>query len=338
MPGRNGQVSRVYCVLTLLEGAPHGLTVKELTDRACERGHKASERTVRRDLDALSAAGFPLNVTGKSDDNAQRWALDRVARVNEHFVLTARELLALYLARGALTPLKDTPFYADLDSIFAKIDERLGARHHEHLDELSSELRFEPGPRWGLGLDPDTLETVRSSCTNRQVLKVRYYSASAGTDRVRRLGPHYLYFAKGSLFLVAEDLDDSGIKIFSLARMKEAEMLDEQYAKEPVDPEAYFKSSFGIYHGTEAVKVQVEFSPKLAPYIKERRWHESQTVVSKAGGSILVTLEVAITPELVQWVLGFGPDAFVLSPPELAKKITEAAAGVVAKYQSPKAA
>ena len=39
-----------------------------------------------------------------------------------------------------------------------------------------------------------------------------------------------------------------------------------------------------------------------------------------------------MTPELVQWVLGFGGDAYVIEPQELQKEVNNWAEGTVALY------
>lgn len=339
MPGRNAQVARIYTILNLLEGAPQGLTVPEIESRVTERGHEASRRTIYRDLEALNAAGFPLFPSGGDADNAAtRWVLEKTTTINKSLVLSTRELVALYLAQGMLIPLKDTPFYEDLQSIFKKIDEKLGSKSREYLSELASEIRFEPAPRWGLGLDPDLLETIRAACAERQCLEVQYQSASSGRKDQRRLGPHFLYFAKGSLYLVAEDLKEAKVKVFSCPRINQARMLDLPYAADPIDPEEYFKDSFGIFRGEKPIGISIEFSNTIAPYIKERRWHQSQRIVTKANGSIHLQLETSITPELIQWVLGFGAHARVLEPQGLREQIISSAAELLSLYQGRKAA
>lgn len=340
MSGRNSQVSRIYAILNLLEGAPQGLTVLELTSRVNDLGHDSTKRTIYRDIEALEAAGFPLyNETDSTEDKAAgRWKLERTARVSNYLTISPRELIGLYLAKQVLTPLKETPFYKDLDQLFSKIEEKLGKKNQDHLKELSQSMHFEPGPIWGLGIDPTLLDTVHAACAENQVLSCTYASVNSKSKKVRRLGPHYLYFAKGSLYLVAEEMDTHIVKTFSLPRMSDAEMLDEPYNGTKTDPEEHFKDSFGVYRGEAAVDVELHFKRELSSFVKERSWHASQRVIAKGDGTATVQLHVALTPELTQWILGFGSMVTVTNPPQLkaslqleAKKLLDLYSGKLKK-------
>ena len=335
MPGRNSQVARIYAVLDILEGAPQGLTVTEIWSRLQDRGHETVKRTVYRDLEALNQAGFPTFPTEDPDTDklAQRWRLERIARISPQLVLTSRELMALYLARGMLIPLKDTPFYRDLVSVFTKLDEKLSTKARKHFELLSSEIHFEPGPRWGLGVDPDILDTVHAACSEGQLLTFIYASVNSQTRRERRIGPHYLYFAKGSIYLVGEDLEDGTVKVFGVPRIGEARMLDDVYEGERTDPAKFFGDTLGVWRAGAPVEVRMLFSKVMAPYVKERSWHHSQRVVSREDGTAEMTLEVAVTPELVQWVLGFGADAIVVGPSELIDSVLKEVDGMAARYR-----
>ena len=103
-------------------------------------------------------------------------------------------------------------------------------------------------------------------------------------------------------------------------------MLDEEYRGEMANPEDYFHGVFGIFRNdTPPVQIKIQISSRIAPFIKERRWHTSQRIVSKGDGSIILSVDVAITPELIQWVLGFGSDAYVIEPAILQTRIAEEA-------------
>ncbi len=335
MAGRNTQVSRIYCILDLLEQAPQGLSISEIHARATDRGHDASKRTVYRDLEALSDAGFPLfPESDKTSDGSQRWRLDRSAKVNQYFILNARELFALFLARGALTPLRETPFFSDLQAIFQKLEQKLGNRNVEHLRTLEDEVKFEPGPAWGLGLNPEILETLRAACSESHCIEAEYASVNSKTLRARKIGPHYLYYARGGLYLVGEDLEQQKTKVFALPRFKSATMLDQSYEGTISTPEDVFNGSLGAFTGTKIEKIIVEFKSDVASFVKERRWHSSQRIVQLEGDRIQVSLEVAETPELYSWILGFGPSARVIAPSTLAERIAVMAMETVSLYEN----
>ncbi len=241
--------------------------------------------------------------------------------MNDYFILNARELFALYLARGALTPLKETPFFQDLESIFVRLEQRLGGKQAEYFQGLQQELKFEAGPAWGLGLDPNVLETIRSSCAEGQLIECLYYSVNSKAESIRKLGPHYLYYSRGGLYLVAEDMGDSKVKVFAVPRMKNANMLDEVYKGQITTPEEFFDGAMSVYQGTKSEEIIIEFDHDVAQFVKERKWHPSQRSTNLDKGRIRVHLELGQSPELISWILGFGPNAKVIQPETLAERV-----------------
>ena len=331
---RNSQVARILCLLDVMESAPSdGYTVSELYEKVSSRGHVFKPRTAYRDLDALAQAGFPLFPKG-DDENTQRWILERKTKINQYFSMTPSELFALYIARGVLAPLRDTPFYNDLQSIFTKLEARLGLRQSEYFDSFKSELKFEPGPQWGLGISPEVLETVRSGCSEGQLIECTYFSVNSQKESLRKLGPHYLYYSKGGLYLVAEDMSDNKVKVFAIPRFKNATLLQDSYEGKITTPEDFFDGALGVYTSVEEIEsVVIEFEPEVAQYVRERRWHSSQRVTVLSEGRIRVSLDVADTIELHSWILGFGPSARIISPTSLAEKVSIMAMETVKMYQ-----
>jgi predicted DNA-binding transcriptional regulator YafY len=78
------------------------------------------------------------------------------------------------------------------------------------------------------------------------------------------------------------------------------------------------------------------FTSVASPFVKERRWHDSQRVVARERGQIELNMEVGLTPELVQWVLGLGANVRVLEPEALRHRIKSGAEDVVAQYATSK--
>lgn len=333
MPGRNSQVSRIYCALDLLEGATQGLTVVELTRELNDRGHEVGRRTVYRDLEAMAAAGFPVfQKESESAEIGAKWILEKTVRINQYLALSPRELVALWMARGISRSLASAPFYKDLEKAFSKIEEKIGSRGKEFFQELAEEIRFEQAQPWGNGVPSELVETLQSSCAEGQVVEAKYRSTRSKSVTKRRIGPHYLYFAKGSLYLIGEDLADQKVKLFSVARLSEARMLDERYQVKVQPPEELFGQSFGVFRGEKVEGVELEFSEEVALYVSERKWHPSQKLIESKEGRVILKLKIAIAPDFVQWVMSFGSQVRVAEPASLRARIVEQAQEILKNY------
>jgi hypothetical protein len=64
------QLSRTLAILRALQGARLGLSLAMLA-----REHGTCERTIRRDIEALEAAGFPLMDVMDANTGERRWRL-----------------------------------------------------------------------------------------------------------------------------------------------------------------------------------------------------------------------------------------------------------------------
>jgi predicted DNA-binding transcriptional regulator YafY len=328
---RNDSALRILEIGRMLEHAQNGLTVKEIQSRLSEKNFTVGTRTVYRDIEAASAI-FPIVEKEKMADQGTRFGMESMAKVTKYLVLNPRELFALYFSRGLLAPLENTPFFSDIQAVFKKIDDLLGRRGRQHLEELAGNLFFEPGPKWGLGIQPDMLETIRAACEERQAIHAVYSSSKDNAPKPRKLGPHFLYYSRGGIYLVAEDIDAGIVKTYSLPRFRSAEMTAAPYDKQPLDPSQFFASSFGVFASTETENVELEFESCISKYVCERNWHNSQRVVHLEKGRARISFSVALTPEFVAWVLGFGPNVRVTRSEALIQLLVQQASEVRSMY------
>lgn len=337
---RNDQVTRILKILQILEAYPRGLAIREIHTKLTEYT-SVTERTARRDLDALIEAGFAFEENLSSDKNeAKKFKLQNAVHAGKNLVLSPRELLTLYLAKGALNALAGSALFSDLKKVFIKIDDLIQPRGRLALDEIAADFKFSPSPLSSVvthpnALDaPEVIETIRAACAEKQVLKGVYRSGNKEKPQLRSLGPQFFYLAKGSLYLVAEDLDTQSIKVYAVSRFSKVEMTEEPYQGADLDPETYFAGSFGVFQSDGPVDIRIEVRPPLATFIQERSWHPSQTVTELKSGAIELRLKVGVTPDLIHWILGLGENAVVTSPASLRKQILDAAQAIATHYQS----
>ena len=81
-----------------------------------------------------------------------------------------------------------------------------------------------------------------------------------------------------------------------------------------------FANSLGVNTGP-AAKVEIEFEPQVAPYVRARVWHASQQLREGPGGGLVLSMNVCHDWALRSWVLSWGPFARVLAPGALAEAL-----------------
>src|SRR5438093_10600573 len=103
---RNAEVIRQWTILREIESArAAGVTIDDLA-ALCS----VTTRTIRRDLQALEEAGFPLYDDRSGDDGRTRWSINGQAFRSLAAGFTLSELCALYFSRTLLETLSGTPF------------------------------------------------------------------------------------------------------------------------------------------------------------------------------------------------------------------------------------
>jgi predicted DNA-binding transcriptional regulator YafY len=78
----------------------------------------------------------------------------------------------------------------------------------------------------------------------------------------------------------------------------------------------YARGAFGIAGG-KAEDVVLEVDAAVAAYVRERIWHESQSVEERPDGSLVLRMKVTPGFELKSWIKGFLPHVRVQEPASL---------------------
>ena len=110
--------------------------------------------------------------------------------------------------------------------------------------------------------------------------------------------------------------------------------MDETFEPRPLPLEP-FGDSLGVNTG-KPEKIVLEFDKETAPFVREREWHKSQEITDLAHGRIRLSLNVCNDYALRAWILGFGADARVVSPPALVQDIIEQLDASRLRYATPR--
>lgn len=334
---RNGQVVRILHVIRVLERNPQGIGANEMHAELKSQGFSQGLRTIYRDLTAIQEAHFPLE-TIENDAGEKKWRFNSIANIAGKIQISYEEIIALYISKECLTPLKGTPFFKDIQSFFEKVEKLLGPKVGAELRDLSKAYSFQASPMWTTGVQNEVIDIVHRACAEGHEIAIDYRSNNKNVDGKithRRVGPIGIYLADSSIYLVAKDLADGIVKKFALVRIRSAHWSDTAYENDKsFSVEEFYKDDFGVLSSGEVADVCLRISEPIASYVSERRWHQSQRITRLDENTIELNLRVRVNPELARWVLSLGPAAQTLAPANLATEIKKLADEVSKLYQN----
>ena len=315
---RNAEVVRQWTILREIERSrASGVTIDDLAS-LCD----VTTRTIRRDLQALEEAGFPVYDDRSHEDGRTRWRVNGQALRGLTAGLTVSELCALYFSRTLLEALVGTPFRADLESAFDKLGGALTPHMQRFLDQLPRVIATKPDAARALDLadrQPLVAKALEATLHHRQA-RITYHSTSSDRTKVYLVHPYRLAYAQGALYLLAFVPEYGEVRTFAVDRLENISLLEERFVPADEVPDRAFAHSLGVHSGPPEHE-EVDFDRSAARYIRSRQWHSSQRLDDLPDGGVRLTLEVCVDRALRQWVLGFGAAARVVVPSSLAAEL-----------------
>jgi predicted DNA-binding transcriptional regulator YafY len=173
----------------------------------------------------------------------------------------------------------------------------------------------------------EVLEEVVDALQRRRGLQLKYREFK-GARRSIRIEPLSLAVYDHQLYVIGRPRGGQAHP-YRFSRIEAAEAVGATFQypdKDSYDPERVFADSFGIFVDEEypVQNIEVSLAPRWAPFVRSHRWHRSQESFVR-GDRVHVRMRVRLCPEVVAWVLGFGPEVRVISPPLLRKRIARLA-------------
>lgn len=225
--------------------------------------------------------------------------------------LTTREALALALGLRALAAESAEPRRGNLLALAHRLDEGLSAAPAE---DLWPSFAIDESDRDGAGLRAVLLSAVES----RRRCHIRYLTPGRDEPSERVLAPYVVASAGGHSYVVGHCGLREDVRVFRLDRIVEITAIDASFeVPAGFDPTEYLESG-RVYRAEEEMTARVRYAKRIAAWVRERG-----PVEERPDGDVVVTLRVSDPGWLVRHVLGHGPEAEVLEPPELRRLVKE---------------
>ena len=162
---------------------------------------------------------------------------------------------------------------------------------------------------------------------------MHYHSLSSRRMKDYLVEPYRLLHFQGGLYLFAYVPEYKEMRTFAVERIKRLSLLQTTFKPSQKLSLELFAHSLGLNQGPPQ-RVELEFAPKSAPYVREVKWHASQRAVDQPDGSLRLSLNVCVDQPLRNWILSFGANAHVVAPKGLATEIAAEFVRARARYDS----
>ncbi|MGH9399179.1 MAG: helix-turn-helix transcriptional regulator [Thermoanaerobaculia bacterium] len=273
-----------------------------------------SSKTVARDLDYLRDE-LHAPIEYDRQENGYRYA--RADYVLPFLPVDGKDLFSIGVAAQVLALLGATPLARDLKACYARLAELMPPAVRLYPEAVMEKLAlranaFRP-------VREETWQVVAESLQRGVALSIRYRHAGGKPGQERVIRPYALILSGRDWMLLAPEESGDQVKSFYLARIESAKPTVARYAiPRDFDPESYYRDTFGIFvGGGEPFRFRVRFSPEASDEVREIRWHPKQRLDLSPGGQAILELPARSVREARRFVLAYGRDALVLSPPPL---------------------
>ena len=316
------RADRLLSILLLLQ-ANRRMTARVLAERL-----EVSERTVHRDMEALSAAGVPVYAERGAGGG---WVLPETYRTNLTRLNDA-EVQALFLAQPPRL-LADLGLHKAADAALVKLLTALPAAHRQGAESARQRIHIDP-TGWRRPEDAVPCLPIIQEAVWQERRLLLSYARPDGTTVDRRVDPLGLV-AKGSLWYLVGAVEGE-VRTYRVSRVQSATVLDEPARRPPdFDLAAYWaRSSFDFVANLPRYPVTVRVAAEALPRLGAAGGYARVERTGPPDAEGWTTLDVLLQTEeeACGWVLSFGATVEVVAPPELRERVVRLAADIIAFY------
>lgn len=344
--GKFTQHRRIDHLRSHLETHAAGLTLEQLASML-----RMTTRSVRRYLRELALV-TELESVEVRPGGAHLWRIKPSER-GRAVPLRRMQAYALLATRRVYEVLRGSALFDEIDVAFRLVEQvaRRPAVRPGPRGETAGEARLEerfayvPPPARAYANRSEDIDALFQAVAELSTMRFRYREESSGgkSDKPARVTvqPYALVLHGGTIVCVGRDVDGAQVRPFAFDRMSDLEAAGAARFELPDDFNLadWLHGDFGVGRALQTVRLLVEFNPRVADAVRARRVHPSQKLAVAADGRVRASLTVPGSPEVLaqvrSWVLGFGANARVLEPRELAEELGVELRRAAARYALP---
>ncbi|AIQ45272.1 hypothetical protein R70723_04710 [Paenibacillus sp. FSL R7-0273] len=296
---------RLMRIITLVQAKP-GILARELAERCGN-----SERTIYRDMDALSAMHIPITHLGHGKGyafigNFALYPLD----------LTDAEAAAFSQLRKVMKdikPLLPTEFETAYEKIMAAQYKR-NAEREETMESTKKESR-QPGTDWNrVQLEQPAFLTEILSAVMKQRSVQADYMENGREEQGIRIDPYCLVPLESRMYLIGACHRFGRIRAFHINGFSKVNLLDNWFSKERFDLQAFMSQKWSLNQDSVQVEFRIRFSDRMMERLKYEELLVKPSRVDRQNGCMHFKVAIEEDIAFVRWLMRFEEEAEILEP------------------------
>lgn len=314
------RADRLLSILMLLQ-LHHRLTARDLAERL-----EVSERTIHRDMDALSSAGVP--VVAERGKGGGWGLLDRYQTTLTG--LNLAEIQALFLPKPAAL-LADLGWTQAFEAAVLKLLAALPATNRQQAKVVSQRIHVDPAGWHRWNEEMSAFPILQTAVWQEWQVFLSYERGNG--ELVERLVNPLGLVAKGSIwYLVA--VAEEEVRSYRISRVQDAILTDSHFVR-PVGfslADYWQRSMVEFKANLPYYGVRARVAPEAMPWLRYAGYFAriEQIDSPDADGWTSVSLRFDVEKAACAYVLGFGAQMEVIEPLELRERVLQAAKEAIA--------
>ncbi len=282
---------------------------------------EVATKTIHRDIEFMRDR---LNLPIEFDSRRNGYGYTEEVSAFPTLQITEGELFALVVAEKALQQYRGTSFEKPLLSAIKKMEQALPDTISLNLADIEQTISFRT--RAEPILDLKIFDALAKAVSERKQLELAYRKPGQAKGESRVVDPYHLANINGEWFLFAYDHARKDIRTFAPARIQSVHPTGNTFERSSTfSLEERLRDSFGVHSGEGEYEIVIRFNARVADYIREKKWHDSQRLRELKGGGVELRLRLSSLLEIERWILGWGGDATVIKPRELVEAVRKSA-------------
>ncbi|ASA26039.1 hypothetical protein B9T62_38230 [Paenibacillus donghaensis] len=296
---------RLMRIITLVQAKP-GILARELAERCGN-----SERTIYRDMDALSAMHIPITHLGHGKGYAfignfalypLDWSEEEAAGFSQ-FGHTLNEI----------RPLLPAGFEGAYEKVMAA-DYKYRAEREETMESVRRETGFPWIERRGSRTEFKYFLAEILVAVYKQKSIQADYSENASIEKSIQIDPYCLVPLENRFHLIGYCHQYKGIRTFHLGGFSTVKVLGHTFSKAKFDLKQFMEQKWSLDQDSLQLEFKVRFSERMMEWIKQENMLIKPSKVDRQGRYVYFKVSVEQDIEFVRWIMRFEEEAVIIEP------------------------